>query len=89
MFPGPDDRVIVCEELWATKVYQTSNLSEAPQPGAGSEEGFQVALTFVPAVFTQDVEDVKVTAVQHSSLAGWANELDDSTKPKNSKMAVA
>lgn len=70
MFPGADDSVMVCEELCATKVYQTSYLSEAPQPGAGSEEGFQVEFTFVPAVFTQDVDDVNVMAAEHSSLAG-------------------
>ena len=81
--------MIVCVDAWATKVYQTSNLSEAPQPGAGSEEGFQVAFTFVPAVFTQDVEDVNVVAAQHSSLAGWANELDDNISPRKNKMAVA
>lgn len=70
IFPGADDSVIVWEELWATKVYQTSYLSEAPHPGFGSEEGFHVAFTFVPAVFTQDVEDVNVMAAEHSSLAG-------------------
>lgn len=70
MFPGADDNVTVWEELCATKVYHTSYLSEAPQPTTGSEDGFQVAFTFVPAVFTQDVEDVNVIAAEHSSLAG-------------------
>lgn len=48
-----------------------------------------MAFTFVPAVFTQDVEDVNVIAAEHSSLAGWANELNDRIRPNNKKMAVA
>lgn len=63
---------MVCEELCATKVYHTSYLSEAPHPGTGRDEGFQVAFTLVPAVFTQLVEDVSAIAAEHSSLAGCA-----------------
>jgi hypothetical protein len=67
---GPDETVIVCVDACATNLYHTSYLSDAPQPGAGREDGFHVAFTFVPAVFTQDVEDVNVIAAEHSSLAG-------------------
>lgn len=90
MFAGADDNVIVCEELWATKAYHTSYLSEAPHPIVvpGKVVGFQVAFTLVPAVFTQLVEEVNVIAAEHSSLAGCANELNDSVRPNNRKMAV-
>ena len=72
-------------------MYHTSNLSEAPQPIVvpGNVEGFQVAFTLVPAVFTQEVLEVSVIAAEHSLLLGWANELNDSVSPNNTKMAVA
>jgi hypothetical protein len=47
-------------------------LSDAPQPGLGIEEGFQVAFAFVPAVLMQDVEEVSAVALAHSSFDGWA-----------------
>ena len=64
--------MIVCEELCATKVYHTSYLSVAPQPIVvpGKVEGFHVAFTLVPAVFTQLVDEVSVIALPQSSLAG-------------------
>lgn len=47
-----------------------------------------MALTFVPAVFTQDVEDVKVMAFQHSSLAGCANELVAEATPSTKNIVM-
>jgi len=64
--------VIVSEVDCAINVYHTSYLSDAPQPGAGKLEGFQVELTFVPAVFTQDVEEVSAIAPAQLSLDGCA-----------------
>ena len=89
MFPGAEDNVIVCEVLCATNVYHTSYLSEAPHPGFGSVDGFHVAFTFVPAVFAQDVEDDNVMAPEHSSLAGWAIELNEDIRPNNRNITVA
>ena len=88
---GADEIVIVSEKDCATKLYHTSNLSEAPQPrvAPGNAVGFHVAFTLVPAVFIQDVLDVSVIAAEHSLLLGWANELNDSVSPNNTKMAVA
>lgn len=62
---GAEEIVIVCVDAWATNWYHTSALSDAPQPSVGMDVGFQVALTFVPAVLTQLVEDVKVIAFEH------------------------
>lgn len=67
---GAEETVMVCVVATATNVYHTSNLSEAPHPIVEIVDGFHVAFTFVPAVFTQLVEDVKVTALEHSSLPG-------------------
>ena len=69
---GPDDIVIVSVEDWATNLYHTSNLSDAPQPGDGNVDGFHVELTFVPAVLTQEEFDVNVIALEQSSLDGCA-----------------
>ena len=70
MFAGADETLTVCEDDCATKVYHTSYLSEAPQPGVGNVAGFHVAFTLVPAVFTQLVDEVRVIAAEHSSLPG-------------------
>jgi len=72
-------------------VYHTSNLSEAPQPIVvpGNVEGFHVAFTLVPAVFTHDVLEVSVIAAEHSLLPGWANELIERVNPNNTMMVVA
>jgi hypothetical protein len=69
-------------------VYQTSNLSDAPQPGLGIEEGFQVAFTFVPAVFTQDVEDVSAIALEQLSLAGWVKAANEHRKIKEQTNSI-
>ena len=72
-------------------MHHTSNLSEAPQPrvAPGNVAGFHVAFTLVPAVFTQDVLEVSVIAVEHSLLPGWANELIERVNPNNTMMVVA
>ena len=72
-------------------MYQTSNLSEAPQPIVvpGNVEGFHVAFTLVPAVFTQEVLDVSVIAAEHSLLLGWAKETLEEKIPRNKRMMVA
>ena len=57
-------------------MYQTSTLSDVPQPmvAPGKVEGFHVAFTFVPAVFTQLVAEVNAIAAEHSLLLGCAYE---------------
>ena len=88
---GADEIVIVSEKDCATKLYQTSNLSEAPHPrvAPGNVVGFHVAFTLVPAVFTQEVLEVSVIAAEHSLLLGWANELIDTVSPNNTMKMVA
>ena len=51
-------------------------MSDVPQPIVvpGNVEGLYVELTFVPAVFTQLVEEVNAIAAEHSLLLGCAYE---------------
>ena len=88
MFAGADDIVIVWLELCATNLYHTSYLSVAPHPGDGSVDGFHVALTFVPAVFTHDVFEVKTIALEQSSFAGCAKEVNEIVIPSSSNAKV-
>jgi hypothetical protein len=57
-------------------VYHTSALLDEPQPivAPGKVEGFQVAFTIVPAVLTQETEELRDIALPQSSLAGCAKE---------------
>lgn len=57
-------------------MYHTSTLSDVPQPIVvpGKVEGFHVAFTIVPAVFTQLFDEVSVIAAEHSLLLGCAYE---------------
>jgi hypothetical protein len=66
---GPEDTVTVWVVDCATNVYQTSDLFVAPQPVRG---GVYVAALIVPAVVTQEVEEVREMAPLQRSLAGWA-----------------
>jgi hypothetical protein len=87
---GPDDIVIISVAACATNLYHTSSLSDAPQPGDGNEDGFHVAFAFVPAVLTQDVEEFRVIAFEHSSLAGaWLKDPNDIISPNNKRTEVA
>ena len=83
--------MIVSVAACATNLYHTSNLLVAPQPivAPGKVEGFHVAFTLVPPVFTQEVLEVSVIAAEHSLLLGWANELIDRVSPNNTMMTVA
>jgi len=89
IFEGAEESVMVCEVACATKVYHTSYLSDAPQPGLGKLDGFHVALTFVPAVLIHVADDVSAIAPEHSLFAGCAKELKERTIPSSKKAKVA
>ena len=86
---GADETVIVCVEATATNLYHTSNLSDAPHPIVEIVEGFQVAFTLVPPVFTQLVEEFRTMALEHSSLLGiWLKDGNDVISPSNRRTVI-